>query len=285
MAKDGRLIKSLPPMNKVSPYIMLNRAGATNYLSDSVDVANMERYIREKRESGLKNFGVLHVILSAYVRVVSQRPGINRFIRGSKIYARKDGIVISMMIKKSMHLNAMETCVKLELKPDSTPEDIYNQFQALVEFNRESETEDKSGFDVLARVLNYIPGFLLKWTIKLLRGMDYLNLLPGWLKKLSPFHASMFITSMGSLGIPPIFHHLYNFGNIPIFVAYGKKRPQLVMRKDGIVEERKFLDFNICTDERICDGHYFASALKLLKDYLQHPSRLDLPFEVVEDIK
>ncbi len=285
MAKDGRKIKSLPPMNKVSPYIMLNRIGAMNLMSDSVDVANMERYVRQKRESGLKNFGILHVLLSAYVRTVAERPGINRFIRGNKIYARRDGIVISMMIKKSMKLNAMETCVKLKLKPDASPEDIYNQFQALVELNRETEDTDKNGFDTLARVLNYIPGFLLKWAIKLLRGLDYINLLPGFLKNLSPFHASMFITSMGSLGIPPIFHHLYDFGNIPIFIAYGKKRPQLVMNKEGIVEERKYLDFNICTDERICDGHYFASALKLMKDYLAHPARLDTPVTVVEDIK
>ena len=285
MAKDGRKIKSLPPMNKVSPYIMLNRIGAMNLMSDSVDVANMERYVRQKRESGLKNFGILHVLLAAYVRTVAERPGINRFIRGNKIYARKDGIVISMMIKKTMKLNAMETCVKLKLSPDATPEDIYNQFQALVEFNRESETDDKSGFDTLARVLNYIPGFLLKWAIWLLRGLDYLGLLPGWLKDLSPFHASMFITSMGSLGIPPIFHHLYDFGNIPIFIAYGKKRPQLIMNKEGVVEERKYLDFNVCTDERICDGHYFASALKLMKDYLSHPTRLDTPATVVEDIK
>ena len=285
MPKDGRKIKNLPPMNKVSPYIMLDRIGSTNYMSDSVDVANMERYVRQKRESGLKNFGILHVLLSAYVRTAAERPGINRFIRGNKIYARTNGIIISMMIKKSMRLNAMETCVKLNLKPDATPEDIYNQFQALVERNRESETEDKSGFDSLARALNFIPGFLLKWAIKLLRGLDYINLLPNSLKNLSPFHASMFITSMGSLGIPPIFHHLYDFGNIPVFIAYGKKRSQLVMNREGVVEERKYLDFNVCTDERICDGHYFASALKLLKNYLLHPTRLDCPAQLVEDIK
>ena len=57
------------------------------------------------------------------------------------------------------------------------------------------------------------------------------------------------------------------------------------MNKEGVVEERKYLDFNVCTDERICDGHYFASALKLLKEYLSHPTRLDTPAQVVEDIK
>ncbi len=285
MAKDGRRIKKLPPMNKVAPYIMLDRIGSTNCIGDSIDVCNMEHYIKHKRESGLKNFGVLHLLLSAYVRTVAERPGINRFIRGNKIYARTDGVVVSMMIKKSMKLNAMETCIKLNLKPDSTPEDIYNEFQSLVDKNRETEDKDGNNFDGTARILNYIPGFLLKLSIKFLRMLDYIGMLPYKLKKLSPFHASMFITSMGSLGVPPIFHHLYDFGNIPVFIAYGKKRQQLVMRNDGVVEDRKFLDFTVCTDERICDGHYFASALRTMKDYLIHPDRLDMPVAVVEDIR
>lgn len=269
----------------VSPYIMLDRVGSTNLIADSVEVTNMEKYVRKKREEGLKNFGILHVLLAAYVRTIAMKPGINRFIRGNKIYARKDGIIISMMVKKTMKLNAMETCVKLRLQPTSTPEDIYNEFQKLVELNRESEDTDKNGFDGLARVLHYIPGFLLLFAIKLLRALDWFGLLPYGLVKLSPFHASMFITSMGSLGIPPIYHHLYDFGNIPVFLAYGKKRPQLVLNKDGQVEEKKYLDFTVCTDERICDGHYFASCLKTIKDILNHPDVLDTPVEPVEDIK
>ena len=44
--------------------------------------------------------------------------------------------------------------------------------------------------------------------------LDYFGFLPRWLTKLSPFHGSVYITSMASLGIPPIFHHLYDFGNV-----------------------------------------------------------------------
>ena len=39
------------------------------------------------------------------------------------------------------------------------------------------------------------------------------------------------------------------------------------------------------TDERICDGFYFATALKHMKKFLQHPERLDEPLdEVVKDV-
>ena len=39
-------------------------------------------------------------------------------------------------------------------------------------------------------------------------------------------------------------------------------------------------------DERICDGYYYASALKLLKKYMTSPEALlDPPAEIVEDIR
>ena len=90
---------------------------------------------------------------------------------------------------------------------------------------------------------------------------------------------------MGSLGIPPIYHHLYNFGNIPIFVAFGAKRKQYELRKDGSVAERKYVDYTVVTDERICDGFYYASAFKLMRSYFKNPYILDEPVEsIVPDI-
>lgn len=96
----------------------------------------------------------------------------------------------------------------------------------------------------------------------------------------------MAITSMGSLGIPPIYHHLYNFGNIPVFIAFGAKYYKNELKLDGTVERNKYIDYTVVTDERICDGFYFASALKVLKDCLCNPDKLDTPPEtVVEDIR
>ena len=39
------------------------------------------------------------------------------------------------------------------------------------------------------------------------------------------------------------------------------------------------------TDERICDGYYYASAFKLIKRYVENPEQLDVkPEQVFEDI-
>lgn len=280
--KEGRKIRSLDPINTMSAYIMKDRVGSTNYIRDSVEIGKVERYISQKRKEGLKGFGMLHIIMATYVRTVSQMPGINRFIGGQKIYARNN-IEICLAIKKEMTLDAMETIIKIECDPRDTVYDIYNKLNEQISTNRVEG--DISSFDTTARFLNYIPGLAMKFVMVIMRIMDYLDLLPRSLTKLSPFHGSLFITSMGSLGIPPIFHHLYDFGNVPIFLAYGTKRRAYEMRKDGTVAERRYIDYTVSSDERICDGFYFASAMKFYKDCFRRPEILDNPPEVVvEDI-
>ncbi len=283
--RDGRRLRTLPPMSMVSPYIMKTRAGAQNKVHYTLDIERIEEYIHKKRAEGLKSFGVLHVLVAAYVRTVAARPAINRFISGQKIYARHD-IETIMAIKMSMTLDAPDTMIKLKFAPTATADDVYHAFVKEIDANRGEGAAEESDFDKLARVLRYIPGLLLRFTVSILSFLDYFGLLPRFLTNLSPFHGSMVITSMGSLGIPPIYHHLYDFGNVPIFVAYGAKKKMIVpQRGTGEPEYKKFLDFTVTTDERICDGYYFASALKQLCSILQNPEILDTPPEkVIEDI-
>ena len=140
--------------------------------------------------------------------------------------------------------------------------------------------------DLAARILVSFPGILLKFVVWVLRFLDYFGLLPRFLTKLSPFHGSMFITNMGSLGMPPIYHHLYNFGNLPVFVAMGKKRTEYVLNKEGVAEKRRYIDFTFVCDERICDGHYYAAAFKKLKRILENPEELILPpAKITQDIR
>ena len=114
----------------------------------------------------------------------------------------------------------------------------------------------------------------------------FLELLPKALRDLSPFHCSFFITSMGSLGIPPIYHHIYDFGSCPVFCSFGAKRRVNEVEADGTVVKKQYMDLTFVTDERICDGYYFASGLKHLKMILKNPWQLDeKPEKVLDDIR
>ena len=283
MKKEGRRIRSIDPMNFIIPFIMPERNGASNLFKTSFDITEAEKFLREKRLSGMKNIGHMHIIMSAYVRTISKFPGINRYIRGQHIYAR-NGIVMCLAIKKQMTIEAQETVIKVNANPTDTLDDIYKKVTELVEENKQEG--DRNSMDKAARILTYIPGVLLKLCVWLLKTMDYFGLLPRFLVNLSPFHGSMFITNMGSLGIEPIYHHLYNFGNIPVFIGMGKRKKKLMMDETGKVIERKIIEVSFVSDERICDGHYYAEALKQIKKYIEKPWLLDLPPETVaEDIR
>ena len=279
---DGRLIRSTPPIDRISSYFMVSRNGANNLFAESVEVSEMERYIHRKRQEGLSGFGVTHVFVAAYVRTVAKYPALNRFVAGQKVFSRGEDISVSMTVKKEMTLSAPDTVIKVHFSPADTAEDVYRKFSRAVEEAKNTPLE--SGTDNAAGILTLIPGVFLKFVIWLLKALDYFGLLPGALLEFSPFHGSAYFTSMASLGIRPVYHHLYDFGNIPVFCSFGKKR-KVEEIADGQIVTRKYIDLTFNLDERICDGYYYASLIKYFLRILRHPEVLDLPpEEVVQDI-
>ena len=281
--KDGYKVRTINPMNKFMPYIMPERSDACNTYADEFDVTKTDRFCREKVKEGKKNFSFLHIMIASYLRAVSQYPALNRFVSGQKIYSRHD-IQVVMTIKKTMSLDSPDTCIKVRFNPDDTVDEVYEKFNAVVE-EIKNQPDDKTSFDKLNKALSLIPGLLCRWAVKFLNFLDYFGWLPKSLLWLSPFHGSMIITSMGSLGIRPIYHHIYNFGNLPIFISYGGRRSVLATDREGNVVTKKVIEMKVVTDERICDGFYYAAAFKTIKRCVENPELLDVkPERVVEDI-
>jgi hypothetical protein len=223
---------------------------------------------------------ILHVILAAYVRVISERPALNRFIAGQRIYARNN-IECVMTIKKEMSLESPDTCIKVEFDPRDNIYNVYKKFRTEVK----KAVADTTDFDDTTKILTKLPGWLLRAAVAFLRFLDFRGRLPKALLKVSPFHGSMIITSMGSLGIRPIYHHIYDFGNLPVFLSYGTKYFRMMPDKNGEMVKKKYIDLKVVTDERICDGYYYASAFKYIKKIFDDPTVLDTPpAEVKEDI-
>ena len=280
---DGYKVRTINPMNKMMPYIMPQRCDACNTYADMFDVTKTDKYCREKVKEGRTNFGFLHVLIAAYLRAISQRPGINRFVSGQKIYTRKD-IQIVMVVKKTLSLDSPDTVLKVRFNPDDTAEEVYDKFNAGV-MKIQNAPDKKNSFDKLNKAIAFIPGLLCRWTVKFLNFLDYFGLLPKKLLWLSPFHGSMIVTSMGSLGIRPIYHHIYNFGNLPVFLAYGGRRSVVTLDAEGKTAVKKYIEMKAVTDERICDGYYYASAFKIIKRHVENPELLSVkPEQVYDDI-
>jgi len=280
--KDGRLLRSIAPFNKFIPYIMPERVDRQNFYEESFEVSDLDRRLRKLRVDGYKGIGILHFLIAAYIRCVSMMPGINRFIAGRRIYARET-IDIVMTVKKSISLNAPETTIKVHFLPTDTIFDVYRKLNEKIEEIKASE--DNNNTENVAEALCKLPRFLLRAALGVIRILDYFGLLPDFILEASPFHGSMIITDLGSLRIGPVYHHIYNFGTLPVFVAFGAKRHAYELDRHGNMVDRKYVDCKFVLDEGTVDGHYYAQFLQAYRYLFEHPEIVEsTPSKVVEDV-
>ncbi len=112
---DGRRIRSLPPMQKIIPYIMRSRAASINLFQEHVDCTPLNNYICAHEVNGQRTMSTMHLLIAAIVRVVAQRPQLNRFVVHSRVYARKD-IVVSFVVHRSLRIEDGGTTIKAHLQ-------------------------------------------------------------------------------------------------------------------------------------------------------------------------
>ncbi len=280
--KEGRLLRSLPAFAKFVPFIMPTRNDACNQYEESFEVSDVDRRLRKLRVDGYKGIGILHFIIAAYIRGVSMLPGMNRFVVGRRIYAR-DNIEVVMTVKRSLAIDATETTIKVVFEPTDTIFDVYRKMNEKID---EIKTvEGNNNTEDVAEAMCKVPRFLLRFALTILRIMDYFGWLPQSLLDASPFHGSMIITDLGSLRIGPIYHHIYNFGTLPVFISFGAKRHAYELDRHGNMVDRKYVDCKFGMDERTVDGHYYAQFLQAFRYICQHPEIVETPpSKVVEDV-
>ena len=280
--KDGRLLRSLPAFSKFIPYIMPSRNDAMIHYAESLEISNLDRRLRQLRVDGYKGIGILHFWIAAYIRAVSMLPAINRFVIGRRIYAHNN-IEVVMAIKRSMSIDATETTIKVVFQPTDTIFDVYHKLNEKIEEIKADEGNNNT--EDVAEALCKAPRFLLRFIVLILRIFDYFGWIPTSLTDASPFHGSMIITDLGSLRIGPVYHHIYNFGTLPVFIAFGAKRHATELNRKGEVVHRKYLDCKMVMDERITDGHYYAQFLRAVRYLFEHPQVVEVPpSRVIEDV-
>lgn len=267
---DGKLVKSVDPLFKIIPCIMQKRNDAQVYFKQDIPLRGMDEYIDKKTQEGIK-FSYMSIVYAAIVRTIAEKPQLNRFAINGRIYQRNK-IFVSLAVKKNLTEEGEETTTKLEFDGTENIFEVKEKLDELIEKNK--KIENKNNTDKFVGLLNLIPAKLILWLIKFISFLDNHGLLPKFLIDLSPFHTSVFLTNVGSLGIDSIYHHLYNFGTTSMFFSMGKKKKSYIYEEDEIHEE-KCITIGFVGDERICDGYYYASAFKQVSRYLKKPELLE----------
>lgn len=278
---DGRKLRTVEPIQLITAFLMKKRYDSMNMYEDTIDCEAWDKYIKEKEAQGIK-LGYMHIFIAGIVRMIALKPRLNRFVMNGKLYARPK-IWVSFTIHPELHIDSPDTTIKLCFEGTESILEIAETINEAIRKETVLRTEENTT-DKMARLFTTIPSSVLNCIVAVLMWMDRHNMLPKSIIEFSPFHTSFYITNLKSLGINHVMHHTCEFGTNGMFFAMGKEKNVPVAEK-GEVVIRKTMGFSLVSDERFCDGLYFALALREFRKIMRNPALLEKRLDKkVEDI-
>ncbi len=276
--KDATWIRESDPMHTLMPYLLLGRTDNEALLNDDVDLTAVNEFLDKKNASDPEfKYTIFHVVLAAIAKTIWQRPAMNRFMQGNRLYQRND-ISFSFVVKRKFSDKAEEALVIMKVDPDSEVpvlEQIYSRIKREVyKIRKENVQDDTTDFMAL---LTKLPRPLLKFVSRLLFWLENRGWLPSEIEKIDPYHSTCFVSNLGSIKMSASYHHLVDWGTNSFFVIIGEKKWKPVFKKDGTYEMKEMLPMGFTIDERIADGFYFANSVKILRYIMKHPEILEQP--------
>ncbi len=274
---DGRRLKNVDPIVRITPYLMPMRCDAQVFLEHRLDYEKLARYIAEKNREGQK-ITFMQIIVASYVRGVSQHPEINRFIFNKQYYARNNCSASYTVLKDPQDPESNETTVRILFDPSDTLFDVRDRMNDAVEKAR--ATEDGDFVIRLANAVLSIPG-LATLIVGVVRLLDRYGIAPGVLMRELPFYSGMFITNNASIGLNHVLHHIYNFGNVSLFIGMGNILKEAAVDSEGKVRMKRWLPLGLTADERVCSGAHYAAFFAEVTKCMANPELLEVPPEKV----
>lgn len=274
--RDGRWVKGTPGLQTIMAHLMPNRTDCEVYLNDVIDATELMKYLEEKNASHPEyKTTIFHCAITALARMVRERPLMNRFIQGRRIYERNE-ISLSFVCKRRFTDHADEALMVLVPKDSDTLDDISKKIIGDVHETRKSE-HASGGVDTLLDTLAKFPRPFLMVFVKIVRILDFWGINPKALTDGDPNYTTILCSNLGSIKCPSVYHHLSNYGTNSIILTIGTLHKEEMLMPDGHKEIRDVVDIGATLDERIADGFYFARSLKLIKHIFAHPELLDQP--------
>ncbi len=274
--RDGRWVREVTGLQCIMSNLMPNRTDCEVCLQDKFDVTELMAYLDKKNASHPDYKTTLfHCILVAVTKMVRERPFLNRFIQGRRTYERYE-ISLGFVAKRRFADGAEESLMVLTPSDEDTLDTVSSKIVGDTTKMRKSETAD-GGIDATIDVFKKIPRLLLMFVIRCIRWLDFWGLVPKSLTEGDPNFTSVFLSNLGSIKCPAVYHHLNNYGTNSIMVTIGTLHKEELIMPDGTKQIRDVVDFCATLDERIADGFYFARSLKLIRHIFAHPEMLDRP--------
>jgi len=261
---DGTLVRGISTTRRFMPYLSPRRNDSLVYYTTEIDVAPALRFLEEQNRERPKErqITLFHLYLRAIAAALYERPAVNRFVAGGKLWQRRD-VWITLSAKQELVDGAPVVTIKRRF-------DRSEGLLAMVDSLRDQLASRRGGrLSTADREVNaaiQMPGLLVRTGLALLRAADYMGLLPASMIENDPMYSSVFVANLGSVGLEAGYHHLWEYGTCSIFAVVGR----IHERADG----GAMMQVKYSYDERIADGMYAAITIAGVKDRLEQPQNL-----------
>ena len=267
---DGVLVTGESNVRKMMPYLMRGRNESAVYHEQIYDLTKLRPWLRTfSRAHRDAPTTLFHYLTFAFARAFHNRPGLNRFVSGGRIYQRNH-VDMSFAAKKVMDDRAPLVTVKVRVAKDEPFESFVKNVSSTI---ANSRTDQQSMIDKELKLALALPGPAVRGIMAGLRGLDSMNLLPGSMIESDPMYATCFIGNLGSVGLDNTFHHLYEYGTISLFCVIGTTRKRVLVSREGQPVVKDTVSVRWTFDERVNDGVYCMQALKLPQALVEDPER------------
>jgi hypothetical protein len=267
---DAVLAERVPLVRRFMPFLMRRRNESLVWFEQDVTVDPALAFADAFSRARDVRLTFFQLVLRSIARVIDEFPRLNRYVVGRRLYQRTN-VAISFSGKEAFESDAPLYVRKRVFDPH---ESLEAMVRSLGESVRSGRTGQRTQSDHEMAILSRMPRLAIDGVVTLGRLLDYFNLLPARMIQEDPLYASVFVANLGSVGIAGAYHHLYEYGTIPIFVVVGAYRNVVVVEDDGRLAARRVSTLKYTYDERIEDGFYCARALSRMKDLLERPEQL-----------
>ena len=273
--KDGRLLRELDGMHFITPLIYPNRCDNEAYIAETIDLTNLNAYLKQRNETETEfPYTMFHIIVAALIKTITLRPKLNYFIANKNFYERNE-VTASFVVKKQFSDTAAEGLAVIHAADDSTLDTLHEQLRHQILDCKDLQKSDSSS-DFMD-IFNKMPRFLGKFIVWLLTRLDVHGWIPKSIIETDPYYCSAVLSNVGSIKLRSGYHHLTNWGTCSLFCLIGERKKSPFFAVDGTITMRETVDLGITIDERLADGYYYAKSIRLLRKLLEHPELLELP--------
>ena len=271
---DATYLKDCDSMHFIMPFILPDRCSNQAFFTFQIDLTNLNKFI-EKKNAGHPDYkyNMFQCIVTAVLKIITLRSKLSIFIHDKRMYKRNE-VSAAFTVKQEFLDDGGEVLCFIHSKPEWTIDDVHNELKRqLLKLKNRNYVDESTGF---MDKFNQLPKFISRPLVSLVAWLEKHSLCPKALLETDPYHSSVVLANLGSIGLPDGYHHLTNWGTTSIFVVIGQygrlpfyENDQVIF-KDGV-------KLGITVDERIADGYYFSKSFKMLKLFLENPELLDRP--------